>query len=159
MAACTKCGSTLKEGAAFCGSCGAPVGASAGTPAPAAGGGATSAGGLTSNVAGLLTYILAPLTSILFLVLEPFNKDKFVRFHAFQSLFFGIACIVLSIVLSILTAILAVIPIVGWVIGLILWPVFMLALFLGWIFLMFKAYNNERYMLPVIGKLAAQQSG
>lgn len=114
---------------------------------------------MASNVAGLLTYILGVITAIVFLVLEPYNKDKFVRFHAFQSLFFGIAVFVLAIVLSIVSMVLAVIPVVGWIVGLLLWIVFSLGVLVVWIMLMYKAYNNERWMLPVIGKLAEQQAG
>ena len=46
---------------------------------------------MTNNVAGALAYLFAPLGGVLFLVLEPYNKDRFVRFHAFQSIFFGLA--------------------------------------------------------------------
>jgi len=158
MAVCAKCGATLNEGATFCGSCGQPVGA-AGAPAGQVAPGAAAGTGMASNVAGLLAYILTPLTAILFLVLEPYTRDKFVRFHAFQALFLGIAAIGLSIVLTIISMILAIIPIVGWILGLILWLVFWLGLFVAWVYLMYKAYNNEKYMLPVIGKLAAQQAG
>ncbi len=159
MANCAKCGATLNQGATFCGSCGAPVG----TATPAAGSAsatpAAGSSGLTPNVAGLLSYILWPITSILFLVLEPYNKDKFVRFHAFQSLFFGIACIALSIGAAIITFVIGLVPIIGWLIDLVLWLVVWLGLIAAWIFLMYKAYNNEKYMFPIIGKLAAQQAG
>ncbi len=155
MAKCAKCGAEMAAGATFCGSCGAAVsGASS-----ASAGSSSASTGMSSNVAGLLSYILAPLTSVLFLVLEPYNKDKFVRFHAFQGLFFGIACIVLSIALMILSGILALIPIVGWIIGLLFGILFPIALFFLWIFLMYKAYNNEKFMLPVIGPMAAKQAG
>jgi uncharacterized membrane protein len=142
----------------FCGSCGTPVGATGGAPAPSAAP-ASAGSAMASNVAGLLTYILGVITAIVFLVLEPYNKDKFVRFHAFQSLFFGIAVFVLAIVLSIVSMVLAVIPVVGWIVGLLLWIVFSLGVLVVWIMLMYKAYNNERWMLPVIGKLAEQQAG
>lgn len=156
MAFCSKCGVGIAEGAAFCGSCGAPVAGSGGAPA---GGASPAVAGMTPNVAALLAYVVTPLTAILFLVLEPYNRDKFVRFHAFQSLFLGIAWVVLAIVLSIVTAIMGMIPVVGWIIGVLLWPIFLLAMFGLWILMMFKAYNNERFALPVIGKIAEQQAG
>ena len=112
MAACAKCGATLAEGASFCGSCGTPVAAAGGPPAaaatPAAGGGTATAAstGLTSNVAAALSYVLGFITGIIFLVMEPYNKDKFVRFHAFQSIFFNAGLIAFWIVWSILAAIL-----------------------------------------------------
>lgn len=155
MANCAKCGAALNEGATFCGACGAPVAAAGGgAPAPAAAG-----TGMSPNVAGCLAYVLTILTGILFLVLEPYNKDKFVRFHAFQALFFGIACVVLSIGVMILTLVIGLVPVIGWIIDLLLWLVLWLGLFVAWIFLMYKAYNNEKYMLPFIGKIAAQQAG
>ena len=49
---------------------------------------------MSSNVAGLLCYILGFITGIIFLVIEPYKNDKFVRFHAFQSIFFNVALIV-----------------------------------------------------------------
>src|SRR5579859_1147220 len=167
MAACTKCGANLNPGATFCGSCGAPV-AAAGTvaPAPSTGGGvstptSTSTGTpMASNVAGLLTYVLGLITGIIFLVIEPYNKDKFVRFHAFQSIFLNVAWIVIWIAFNIVGAILS--HISFGLFGLVMLLVDMclgLGFFLLWLFLMFKAYNNEKFKLPIIGNIAEQQAG
>ena len=94
MAFCAKCGDRLAEGTSFCASCGTPVGSASGGPAaPAAGGTAMS-----SNLAGLLTYILGFVTGIIFLVIERYKNDKFVRFHAFQSIFLSIVWIAFRIV-------------------------------------------------------------
>ena len=104
-------------------------------------------------MAGALAYLLTVITGILFLVLEPYNRSKFVRFHAFQSIFFFAAWMVISIVVSIL----------GFLpgMGLLMVPISML-IWLGgiaaWVLLMVKAYNNERYKLPVIGDLAEKQA-
>lgn len=175
MPFCSKCGTNVADGMAFCPSCGAPVKAAAGAPAPPgpgataitppaptpSGPGASAAStGLTSNVAALLAYVLGIITGIIFLVIEPYKDDKFVRFHAFQSIFFCVATIVIQIGLSILTGIL--IHLSFGFFGLIMFPIeglIGLAFFLLWLFLMFKAYNNERYMLPFIGELAAKQAG
>ena len=51
------------------------------------------ASGMTDNVAGALCYVLGLVTGIVFLVLAPYNQNKFVRFHAFQSIFFHVAFI------------------------------------------------------------------
>ena len=159
MAFCAKCGAQMSEGVTFCGSCGAPVGAGG---APPAGTGPSPATGsaMASNVAGLLAYILGFITGIIFLVIEPYNKDKFVRFHAFQSIFFNVAIIAFWIVYTILSTILGIISfgILG-VIMAILGLLIALAIFIYWIFLMYKAYNNERYMIPFIGGLATKQAG
>lgn len=155
MAVCAKCGATLGEGIAFCGSCGAPVAGAGGAPAPAA-----SASGMASNVAGLLTYVFGFITGIIFLVIEPYKYDKFVRFHAFQSIFFNVATFVVWIIFSIISSVIAALTL-GFG-GLIMVPVaglLGLAMMAYWIFLMYKAYNNERYMIPFIGNLAAKQAG
>src|SRR5690242_13770261 len=93
MAFCAKCGTQLGEGVAFCPSCGTPAGVvpSSSTPPP-------GAQPMPSNVAALLTYLAGFITGIIFLVIEPYKNDRFVRFHAFQSIFFSIAYIVISAV-------------------------------------------------------------
>jgi len=141
----------------------------AATPAPASAAPVSAAGaGMSSNVAGLLTYILGFITGIVFLVLEPYNKDKFVRFHAFQSIFFNVVMIGFWMVWTILSVIMWAIGfrILGYTIGGLISTlmslvnlVVFLAFLITWIFLMFKAYNNQRFELPVIGKLAAKQAG
>ena len=159
MAFCAKCGAALTEGVTFCGGCGAPVGAVApGAPAPAAS--AAVPGAMAANVAGLLTYVLGFITGIIFLVLEPYNRDKFVRFHAFQSIFFNVAIIVFWIAYTIVSTVLGVVSfgIIGIVMA-ILGLLIFLGILVYWVFLMYKAYNNEKYMIPYIGKLAAQQAG
>ena len=177
MAFCGKCGGELLEGARFCNTCGSSVATPAPVPAALAAapepGAVTSAPaaagtGMTSNVAGLLAYVFGFITGIVFLVLEPYNKDKFVRFHAFQSIFFNVVMIGFWIVWTILSMIMWAIGfrILGYAIGSLISTVMSLVslvVFLGilvyWVFLMYKAYNNEKYMIPYIGKLAAQQAG
>lgn len=150
MAFCAKCGAQVNEGAAFCQACGAPTAAASATgqatgaaPAPAA-----ASTGMTSNVAGMLAYILGVITGIIFLVIEPYKRDPFVRFHAFQSIFYWVACFVIGI---------ALVTILPFSMFPLIWLV-RLAMVGGWIFLMFKAYNNEKFKLPLIGDLAEKQS-
>lgn len=177
MAFCAKCGAQLNQGVAFCGSCGTPTAAAAGpSAAPGApvqaGPGAppmgTATSGMTSNTSAMLTYIpvVGWIIAIVFAVTEPYKSDRFVRFHAFQSIFFAIACFVISFGLFIVSAVFTAIFFSGsWATGFSLlgllggffWLI-RLAILAGWLFLMFKAYNNERFMLPVIGQMAAQQA-
>ncbi len=163
MAFCAKCGASLSEGSTFCGSCGAPVGATAGSaPGPAPAGGVPGATGspMASNVAGLLTYVLGFITGIIFLVIEPYKNDKFVRFHAFQSIFFSAVLIAFSLAWAVLSAVLFAITLgTLWHLMFLAWVLIRLGFFLGWLFIMYKAYNNERYMIPIIGPLAAKQAG
>ena len=154
MTTCAKCGAAMADGTAFCGSCGASVtgGAVAATAA------AVPSSGLAPNIAGMLAYFTI-IPAIIFLVLEPYNKDRYVRFHAFQSLFFHIAWIVAWIAMIFLGMVLGTIPVLGLIIHLLL----DLALFLGgfvlWVVLVIKAYGNQRFHLPVIGNMAEQQAG
>lgn len=117
--------------------------------------------GLQQNVAAALCYLLGIVTGIVFLVLEPYNKDKLIRFHAFQSIFLGVGMFVLAIVLSIVSVILGFIPFLG-VIASIVMLLLTMVLWLGfvgvWIYLMYKSYNNQRVVLPVIGPLAEKQA-
>lgn len=156
MAFCVHCGAS-GEGA-FCPSCGKPLGggAAGGGAAPAG----TAAGGMTDNVAGALCYLVGVITGILFLVLEPYNRKREVRFHAFQSIFLFVAWIALWIVLGILSmAIGMVVPVIGSVvIGLfsfVVWIGFLLV----WVILMVKTFNGSKWVLPVIGPLAEKQAG
>ena len=108
---------------------------------------------MEQNVASALCYLLTVLSGILFLVLEPYNKDKVVRFHAFQSIFFFVALMACYIVLMIITFI----PFIGFlsaILSLVLW----LGSLILWIMLMVKAYNNQRLVLPIIGPLAEKQA-
>ncbi len=117
---------------------------------------ASSGGGLADNVAGLLVYLIGIL-AIVFLLIEPFNKNKFVRFHCFQCLFFWAAVIICGFVLGILGVILAFIPYVGAIVGLLSIPLMMilyLGVFVIWILLMVKAFQNQKWKLPVIGNFA-----
>jgi uncharacterized membrane protein len=106
-------------------------------------------------MAGALAYALTIITGILFLVLTPYNQSKFVRFHAFQSIFFFAAWMAFWILMTImsilmptaLSVLLGLLSIVVWLAGIVVW-----------VLLMVKAYNNERFKLPVIGDLAEKQA-
>ena len=113
---------------------------------------------MASNVAALLTYLAGFITGIIFLVIEPYKNDRFVRFHAFQSIFFSVAYLVIKIAWGIVFGSLFLAGAL-WPMLSFSWVVFRLGFFVLWLFLMFKAYNNERFMLPVIGDLAAKQAG
>src|SRR5215471_19211799 len=171
---CTQCGAQVDETAKFCKKCGAKLaptqssGYSAPTindqspnyqssnyqappgfgpgqppyqqpyqaPAPQA--------DLKPNIACMLCYPLSFITCILFLVLTPYNRDRFVRFHAWQSIFFFVALTVLSIVFRVLP---------GFLEDMLLSALTLVALGgTGWS--MYKAYQNEQFKLPLIGEWA-----
>ncbi len=177
MTYCANCGAPV-EGR-FCGKCGAPVAAAGPTPAagptvpppgtppppgytPGYAPPPVASSGLAENVASALCYLLTFITGVIFLVLEPYNRSATIRFHAFQAIFFGAGWVVLSIALSILGIIMAT---AGMGFGLIHLLIFLpLRLLIGlggfiiWLLLMYKAYNNEKLVLPVIGPMAEQQA-
>jgi uncharacterized membrane protein len=103
-----------------------------------------SSTGLDANIAGLLTYLLGFISGIIFLAIE--KDSQFVRFHAMQSTIVSVGLFVLNIALGF-------IPILGWLVSLLLAPV----AFILWIFLMFKAFQGERFKLPIVGDIAEQQ--
>ena len=184
MSFCQTCGSNLPDGVVACPACGATQGAVppaaapgpipgpnpgyAPTPGyvpaqayvPAAAPMAATGAGLTPNVAGALAYLVGFITGILFLVIDPFKSDRFVRFHAFQSIFFNVAWIAFWIVWTI----------VGFVLGavshglffIISLPINLLVSVGGlclWIYMMYAAYQGKTVKLPIIGALAAKQAG
>jgi len=144
MAYCASCGAQV-EGQ-FCPRCGSRVGAA---PSAAAGPGVQQAQGLTENVAAALCYALGLVTGILFLILTPYNRNPVIRFHAFQSIFLNVACVVGSIVLNIVLAILHL-----WA----LMPLISLAILSAFVYMLVMAYQGKTIVLPVIGPLAQQQA-
>ena len=107
--------------------------------------GATNSG-LSDNAAGALAYITI-IPAIIFLLVEPYNKNPFVRFHAWQNIFLMIAWFACSIIM--------IIPILGWIVGVL----GILTLFVCWIMCIIKASSGNKFMLPFIGALAEKQAG
>ena len=102
--------------------------------------------GLTPNVAGLLAYVLGLVTGLIFVLIE--KENKFVRFHAIQAIGLSLALTVAGIALSLL-------PAIGVALGMIV----NLAGVVLWIVCMVKAYQGELFRVPVLGDIAAKQSG
>jgi len=143
VAFCPTCGSQMADGAT-CQKCAGGAVQNASAPA---------ASGLADNVAGALAYVTI-IPAIIFLVLEPFNKKRFIRFHSFQCIFFAVAWTALWIILGIIGHI----PFLGWA-TIIVWPLISLAGFVIWLILVLKAYQGQMFKLPVIGDIAEQQAG
>ena len=106
---------------------------------------------MAENVAGMLAYFTI-IPAIIFLLIEPYNRNRFVRFHSFQCLFTAAALIVLHIVLSIFVYIVPVLMFgLSGLVG--------LAELALWILLVVKAYQHEMFKLPIVGDLAEKQAG
>jgi uncharacterized membrane protein/ribosomal protein L40E len=139
---CAKCGTKNAEGTKYCQSCGSMLDTSK------VAGSTTS---LEPNVAGLLCYLVGWITGLVFILIE--KENKFVRFHAMQSIVtFGAFC-VLWIPFSILSQLDILRALFG-----ILYTITGILAFVLWIVLMVKAYQGERFKLPIAGDIAEKNS-
>jgi uncharacterized membrane protein len=163
MAFCPNCGTQVSG--RFCPNCGLDVASTTAAPGtggtsssyvPPAGAGSFAAPGLTQNVASALCYLLGFITGIIFLVLRPYNKDRTVRFHAFQSIFLSVGLFVLDILLGIFSGIFYAAH-AGSLVR-VLWLLYDLGVFVGWLYLMYSAYINRKIVVPVVGPLAEKQA-
>jgi uncharacterized membrane protein len=132
---CQRCGAALNIGASSCPSCGAPV----------------TSGIQPNNVISALCYVGFAITGIIFLMVEPYNRDEAVRFHARQSIALTVAWVAFSIVMGVL-------------VGVLPGPLshlFMLLRTLGyiglaalWLFLIYQGYIGNRFRVPVLADWA-----
>jgi uncharacterized membrane protein len=105
----------------------------------------TTSSGLDANLAAALTYSVGWVTGVAFYFLE--QDNRFVRFHALQSTFvFGALSLAWMIALSV--------PFLGWIVAFLVIPPVSAVL---WLFLMYKAYQGERYKVPGAGEMAEQR--
>lgn len=109
-----------------------------------------SAPGLSSNIASMLCYIVPVICPIVFLVVEPYKSDRKIRFDAFQSIFLWVAFIALRIACGILYGISYHLSFLFSLLGLVEFAVSVL--------LAIKAYQGEKFVLPVIGPIAEKQA-
>ena len=140
---CAACGGQMADNATACPACGKAAGQSAGGGAAAAP--AAAGSGLADNVASALAYVTI-IPAIIFLVVEPYNKNRTIKFHAFQCL--GLA------VVSILCSVIMAVPVIGWILG----PLGYLAVMVCWVVCVIKAYQGGKFKLPIIGDFAEKQA-
>jgi uncharacterized membrane protein len=109
--------------------------------------------GLSDNAAGGIAY-LTIIPAIVFLIIEPFKKSSYVRFHAWQSIFFFVAWALVDILVGVVENLapsavfltLTLLQLVG------------LAFFVVWLIVLINAFNGKRIKLPIIGNVAQQQA-
>jgi uncharacterized membrane protein len=106
----------------------------------------TAQTGLSDNAAGALAYVTF-IPAIIFLVVAPYNANRNIRFHAWQSIFLSIVWFAICVI--------AIIPILGWIVFFL----GILTLVVLWVLCVLKASKGERFMVPVIGNLAEKQAG
>jgi uncharacterized membrane protein len=158
MAHCTKCGAAIADNAAFCGSCGsaqaaAPGAASAAPPAVAA----PAQSQMSENVAGLLCYLVGWITGLIFYFID---KRPYVRFHAAQSIVVFGGLHIINIALGVMFGMsLMMGGFGGFSAGMLLYWLIGLVSFILWVLLMIKAYQGERFRVPVAADLAEKIFG
>ncbi|MGA7110318.1 MAG: DUF4870 domain-containing protein [Terracidiphilus sp.] len=119
------------------------------TPTPS-----TTQSGLSENAAGGLAYITI-IPAIVFLIAEPYNRSSYVRFHAWQCIFMAVAWVVIDIAIMICGHLMSFLGLLAF--G--LYPLVALAMLILWIMVLIKAFNGERFKLPILGDLAEKQAG
>ena len=102
--------------------------------------------GLQANAAGALAYLAGIITGIIFLLIEPYKSDRFVRFHAFQGLYLFVAWLMEDWVFK--PMLFLRVPVLH------LHGLIEAVLLVMSIFMMVKASHDEAYALPVFGELA-----
>ena len=141
--ACPECAARMPETAVFCPGCGRSMQ----TVTRAQG----KVGALPENLAGGLAY-LTFIPAVAFLLVEPYNKNRFVRFHSIQCLLFSIAAVVVGVLLF-------VVPVVAPLIISLVSVVALLAAGVLWVVMVVKAFQGEMFKLPVLGHFAEVHAG
>jgi uncharacterized membrane protein len=113
-------------------------------------------GGVPETLAGALAYFLLP--AIIFLLVEPYSKNRFVRFHCFQCFGLCLLGLVMGASLRIAGFVLFFVPAFGPLLLLLVSMVAGLAFFAVWVVLVVKALQGEMFKLPVVGEFAEQQA-
>ncbi|WP_226042162.1 hypothetical protein [Natrinema sp. DC36] len=115
--------------------------------------------GPEENVLGAISYLFSPLTGILVYLLE--DENEFARFHAAQSIVFGVASILVYVTLNVATTVMAML--VGDLLGFLITVVSFLsqmglgfALLLVWLYLLVTAFQGKRTSLPLLGSMAEE---
>ncbi len=139
----------MPDAAAYCPGCGratAPVERANGT-----------VGALPETLAGALSYFTI-IPAILFLLIEPYNKNRFVRFHSFQSLGLSLVALIVGALLRVVGFVVFFIPMFGPLLVWLVSGIVILAFFVVWAVLVVKALQGEIFKLPVVGDFAERQA-
>ena len=114
--------------------------------------------GMDPRLAGLLSYLVPPITGIIFYLIE--KRNAVVRWHAAQSIVFGVAWIVLWIALTVLSMILsAILPLIGTIIGFLITFVVFIGGVILWIICLIKGYSGQMWRMPMLASFADRIMG
>jgi uncharacterized membrane protein len=145
LKSCSQCAFQMPQTAVFCPGCGRDM-----ETHPLAQG---IVGGLPENIAGALAY-LSFVPAVIFLLLDPYRRNRFVRFHSAQCLILWLVGIVIALGLRLLGIVVFMIPVLGPLLVVIVTVAFVLGAVLLWFVLIIKALQGETFMLPWIGEVA-----
>ncbi len=146
---CPDCAASMPENAAFCPGCGRAMGADERAHC--------KVGVLPESVAGVLAYCTF-IPAIIFLSVEPYRRNRFVRFHSWQCMGLFLVAIAAAAVLRIASVALAMVPSFGPLLVLLAAMLVGLGLFVLWLVLVVKALQGERFKLPVVGGYAERRA-
>jgi len=149
LTSCPDCAAQMPQTAAYCPGCGRPMQ----TEARAQG----KVGVLSEPMAGALAYFTF-IPAIIFLLLEPYKHNRFVRFHSFQCLLLWGAAILLAIALKLAALLLFIIPVLGPLLVVLVSAVVGIGALVLWLVLVVKAFLGETFQLPLLGAFAVQQA-
>jgi uncharacterized membrane protein len=108
---------------------------------------------LQHNVVCTLCYLLGAISGALFLFLEPYNQNREVRFHAWQSILLNIVFFAAALILRIAWGL----PLIG-IVFVALAVLLQLAGVVLWLYLLYTAFNGQKIKLPIIGDMAERQA-
>jgi uncharacterized membrane protein len=114
-------------------------------------------GALPETLAGALAYFTI-IPAILFLLIEPYSKNRFLRFHSFQSLGLSLVALIVGALLRVVGFVVFFIPMLGPLLVWLVSGIVILAFFVLWAVLVVKALQGEMLKLPVVGDFAERQT-
>jgi uncharacterized membrane protein len=145
LKSCPHCGSQMPETAAFCPGCGRSMQAEARANG--------KVGALPENVAGTLAYFTF-VPAIGFLLIEPYRRNRYVRFHSVQCLLACGAGFLFAILIRLVSMVLFLIPVLGPLLFVLINMMMLLTLLLLWLVLLVKAFQGEMFHIPLLGDFA-----
>jgi uncharacterized membrane protein len=114
-------------------------------------------GAMPGTLAGALAYFTF-LPAVVFLLVEPYKKNRFVRFHSFQCIGVFLCIAILAAVMRIASALIGLIPLLGPLLIVLISAILILGFFILWLVLLVKALQGEMFKLPLVGDYAERRA-
>ena len=146
---CPECAAQMPDSAAYCPGCGRSMQTeSTARQTPA----------LTrDNLLGACAYFTF-IPALAFLLLEPYRRNPFLRFHSVQCLLLWLAGLAAGLLVRLLTLVFVLVPAFGPLLAVLFVTIAALAALFLWIVLVVKALQGEQFALPLIGSMARKYS-